>query len=593
MTSAISVSITPVRGGLTVGQSLALTATVTNDVGTAGVTWTVSGGTLSNPTTTAATYVAPNTAGVYTITATSVANGTKNAAAAIGVTDLVGMFTYHNNISRDGANTQEYALTPSNVNTASFGKLFSCSVDAHVYAQPLWVANFSIGSTKHNMIIAATQHNTVYAFDADANPCVTLWSKSLTPSGETWGSSTDVACDDLAPAIGIVGTPVIDPSTNTLYVVSKTKTSNTLSYHQRLHALDLATGAEKFGGPTDISATVNSHSLDPIRNNQRPGLALVNGTIYIAWASHCDQGSYRGWVIAYSASTLAQTAVFTPAPHATTSQESGIWMSGGAPAADGSNNLYLITGNGTFDANSTTAPNDDYGDSFLKLSTTSGISVADYFAPNDQASLQTGDKDLGAGGAAILVDQPTGPVQHLVIGGGKEGILYLLNRDNLGKFTSTNSGAIQQVNVGDAIFATPAFWQNRLYIGGALNGGHVQSFTFVPSTGLFTTPSASISPTSLGFPGASPSVSAAGANAASGIVWALDSSKNGTGASSLGPAVLHAYDATNLANEFWNSSQGSGNAAGNAVKFTVPTIANGKVYVGTQTEITVYGLKPN
>ena len=269
--------------------------------------------------------------------------------------------------------------------------------------------------------------------------------------------------------------------------------------------------------------------------------------------------------------------------------ESGIWMSGGAPAADGGNHLYLITGNGTFDADNASAPNDDYGDSFLKLSTASGISVADYFTPSNESTLQTSDADFGSGGAAILVDQPSGPVPHLVIGGGKDGILFLLNRDNMGKFTSTNTGVVQSLSVGtDAIFATPAFWNNKLFIGGAFGGGRVQAFDFVTSTGKFNPASPSQSPTSYGFPGATPSVSAHPTQSGTAIVWAIDSSQSGTA----GPSVLHAYDASNLANELWNSGQVAADRAGVSVKFTVPTVANGKVYVGTGGEISVYGLKP-
>jgi hypothetical protein len=332
----------------------------------------------------------------------------------------------------------------------------------------------------------------------------------------------------------------------------------------------------------------------------------VNGKVYIAWASHCDIGPYQGWLFSYSASDLTVApSVFTSAPHAPTSVESGIWMAGGAPAADTSNNVYLITGNGTFDANSTTSPNDDYGDSILRLSTTSGISVADYFTPSNFASLQTSDQDLGSGGAAILLDQTTG-VQHLLIGGGKGGILFLLNRDNMGHNTSNNSGAVQQITTGAGSFSTPVFWQNRLYFVGA--GSSVQSFTFNPTTSQFTTPATSQSADGFGFPGATPSLSASG-SATNGIVWALNNQSYCTAQSgSCGPTILRAYDATNVATELWTSSGSVGDKAGNAVKFTVPTVANGKVYIGTRGndcrttctttpttpgEIDVYGLKPN
>ncbi len=305
----------------------------------------------------------------------------------------------------------------------------------------------------------------------------------------------------------------------------------------------------------------------------------------------------------YRASDLTVApSVFSPAPHAPTSLESGIWMSGGAPAADVNNNLFLITGNGTFDANSLTSPNDDYGDSVLKLSTASGISVSDYFTPNDFANRQSSDQDLGSGGAALLVDQPSGPVQHLLIGGGKGGTLFLLNRDNMGH--STGSG-VQQFSAGSS-FSTPVFWQNHLYFVGVGGNSKLQSFTFDPTVPQFVTPAGGQSGDSYGFPGATPSLSASGTT--NGIVWALrTNSYCTTQSSSCGPAILRAYDATNVATELWHSDASAADAAGNAVKFTVPTVANGKVYVGTRGnntggaagststpgEIDVYGLKPN
>jgi len=521
------------------------------------------------------------------------------------VTDLAGVYTYHNDLSRDGVNAQEYGLTPSTVAPATFGKLFSCPVDAPIYAQPLWVANVNFSGVKHNVLIVATQHDTIYALDADSSSCTALWQKSLFNAGETWiNANNDVNCADLEPDVGIVGTPVIDPVTNTIYVVSKSKNTTSAAIVQRIHALDLVTGAEKFGGPTAIAGSVNSVSFSPQRNLQRAGLALVNRNVYVAWASHCDVGPYQGWVIGYSASDLtAAPSVFTSAPHAPTSVESGIWMAGGAPASDASNNLYLNTGNGTFDANSATPPNDDYGDSVLRLSTTSGISVADYFTPSDYASRQSSDQDLGSGAAALLVDQPSGPVQHLLIGGGKGGTLFLLNRDNLGH--STGSG-VQQFSPAGSSFSTPAFWQNHLYFVGVGGNSKLQSFTFNPAIPQFVTPAGSQSSDSFNFPGATPSLSASGAT--NGVVWALrTNSYCTTQSTTCGPAILRAYDATNVATELWRSDANAADAAGFAVKFTVPTVANGKVYVGTRGnntggaanststpgEVDVYGLKPN
>ena len=612
----ISVTISPKRGGLTISQTMPFTATVTNDVGGAGVTWTASSGSFSAQNTSAATYVAPNSAGVVTVTATSVADVTKSATAAIGVSDLAGVFTYHNDLSRDGVNSQEYALTTANVATATFGKLFSCATDGAMYAQPLWVANLPMQGGAHNVILAATTHDTVYAFDADASSCVKYWSVSLLGIGETYVSSSDVGTGDIQPDIGIIGTPVIDPGSNTLYVISKSKTSGTTctpatSCFQRLHALNLTDGSEKFGGPVNITSAISvvgtgdgssggNVAFNTLRQNQRPGLVLSNGVVYVAWASHGDNGPYHGWVIGFDKTTLARVATFNANPNGS---DAGIWMGGGAPAADTSGNLYFLTGNGTFDVNS---GGTDYGDSTVKLSTASGLSVAGYFTPADQQNLEEGDSDHGSGGAAILVDQPAGPHQHLVIGGGKEGNFFLLDRDNMGgygaNFNPVDSNAVQKFAERDAIFSTAAFFNNALYIAGV--SGPLKSFAFNTTTGLFNTAQTSQSAGTFGFPGATPSVSARGTT--NGIVWAIDNGQYCTQQSpGCGAAVLHAFDATQLSSELWNSTQAAGDSAGNAVKFTVPTVANGKVYIGTRGndtgnggttipgEIDVYGLKPN
>ncbi len=623
-TSNISVSITPKRGGLTLNQSLRFTAVVSNDVGSAGVSWSATAGTVTGQTTTASSFSA-SSAGVYTITATSVADSTKSASATIGVTDLSAISTYHNNLSRDGVNPKEYALTTSNVATATFGKLFSCAVDGAVYAQPLWVANLNISLGTHNVVFVATSHDSVYAFDADISPCHTYWHQSLLKTGETYVSDSDVSTGDIQPDIGIVGTPVIDTSTQTLYVVSKSKDSGTSctpssSCHQRLHGLSLIDGTEKFGGPAIMDSSIKvpgngdgssggNVPFDPLRENQRPGLALVNGMVYISWASHGDNDPYHGWVIGFSANNLASapSAVWNSTPNAVSGfpqSRGGIWMSGGAPAADSSNNLYFLTGNGSFDANSGGL---SYGDSTVKLSTATGLSVTDYFTPSNQSSLNSNDTDHGSGGAAILVDQPGAPVPHLLIGGGKAGTLFLLNRDNMGHYSTTLNNVVQSLNFSQGIFATSAFWNGNLYLAGV--GGPLKQYSFNATTGLFGTSSVHSSGHSFGFPGATPSVTSTGA-ASNGIVWALDNSSYCTEqAPSCGAATLHAFDATNVNTELWNSSlaAASRDKAGNPVKFTVPTIANGKVYIGTRGnntggtastttipgELDVYGLLPN
>jgi len=627
---SVGVTLTPKRGGLITSQVLALSAVVTSDVGGAGVSWTTTGGTLGNQTLTSATF-SSGTPGSFTITATSNADHSQSASATIGVTDLAAVTTYHNDLSRDGSNAQEYALTPSSVNSSTFGKLFSCPLDGAVYAQPLWVANVSIAGGIHNVIFVATQHDSVYALDADGGSgttCTQFWKASMLDTAH--GVPTGVTANpvdpndtseigDISGEIGITGTPVIDANAKTLYVVSKSKEGS--AYHQRLHALNLADGTEKVSPPKDItpaitvpgtadtgdasvgcSATSGNVPFCPLRENQRPGLVLANGIVYVTWASHGDISPYHGWVMGFDATTLALVSKFNASPNG---RQSGIWMAGAAPAVDSGNNLYVITGNGDLNAGI-----GSYGDSFIKL--TSNLTVADWFSPFDQSNLDSNDLDLGSGGAAILVDLPlTSPFPHLIVGGGKgtgfDGELYVINRDNLGNFNSTSDTGIvvQEFPLGSGIFATSAFWQNRLYI--AATGRALTAFDLDPATSLFNSTPSSRSATSYGFPGATPSVSSSGT--VNGIVWAIDSSANGKNDPNptrvAGPAVLHAYDATNLAVELWNSSQGTGNTPGNAVKFTVPTVANGKVYIGTRGndstqgsgtvfgQLDVFGLLPN
>jgi hypothetical protein len=627
--AALSVAISPKRGALAITQTLPVTATVVNDVSAAGVTWSASGatcsgtacGTFTNTGSTAATYVAPSSPGNYSIRATSVADVTKSAANAISVTDLSGVLTYHNNLSRDGTNTHEFALSPASVNVSTFGKLFSCQADGAIYAQPLWVPNLTVGGSNHNVVFVATQHESLYALDADASPCTTLWHVNLIDSahggtsGETsvpsagTGALVGSGYGDISPEVGVTGTPVIDPTTNTLYVVSKSVNAST-QFFQRLHAIDITTGKERVT-PRSIDSTISvpgtgagsvagQVAFDPRNENQRPGLVLSNGVVYVAWASHEDHDPYHGWVIGFNSATLvpAANAVFNTTPNQVgtlTYSRGGIWMGGGAPAVDSSGNLFFITGNGTFDANTGGA---NYGDSVVKLSTASGLSVADYFTPLDEATLDANDTDFGSGAATILIDQPSGPVAHLVIGGGKQGNLFLLNRDNLGKFSSATNNVVETVNLGNSIFATPVFWQNSLYVAGV---GALKQFAFNTTTGKFNGAPSSQSSTSYGFPGATPSLSSNGVT--NGIIWALDNTLYCSPQSpGCGSAVLHAYDATNLATELWNSSQAAGNRdmAGHAVKFTVPSVANGRVYVGTRGndstvlgELEVYGLLPN
>ena len=617
------VSIIPKRAGLTVTQTLSLTAT-SGDGGS--VNWSATGsgcsgascGTFSTQTTASGSpvaYTAPGTAGQYTITATSVNNAAVLSTVIVGVTDLAGVATYHNNTSRNGVNSQEYVLSPSNVTANTFGKLFSCAVDGAIYAQPLWIPNLIIGGAQHNVILVATQHDSLYAFDADTTPCTTLWHANLidTSHGGTAGeisvssSVLNPFNGDIMPEIGVTGTPVIDLGTKLLYVVSKSVDATGTNYYQRLHSIDLLTGSEKLPtGPALISGTfpsINSMvTFSPGQQNQRAGLALVNGVVYIAWASHGDSGPWYGWVMGYDATSLSHLYTFNTTPN---TSQGGVWMGGGAPSVDASGNLYVITGNGNFDVTNSTAPNNDYGDSFLKL--TSSLTVSQYFTPADQATDNSGDADFGSGGTSVVVDLPSNGTlaNHLVIGGGKDGYLCLLNRDALGGYSNTNKGAVQMLNLGNGIYGTPAYWNWTFYLAG--DGGRLQQFTLNPSTYKINTSPTSASATTYSFPGATPSITTKPDNS-NAIVWALDNTLYCTTQSpGCGPTVLRAYDATNLGTELWNSSQGTGNTAGLAVKFTVPTVANGKVYVGTRGddseqsghtttipgELDIYGLLPN
>ncbi|HEY2591668.1 MAG TPA: hypothetical protein VGI35_08780 [Steroidobacteraceae bacterium] len=622
------------RAAIATANTYSVAAT-TNDP--SGVTWSVAAaagtppanaGTF-NPATTAngaAVTYTPKGPGTFTVTATSITNTTVSTAFTLYVSDLAGVYTYHNDLNRDGANTQEYALTPQNVQS-HFGKLFSCPVDGAIYAQPLWVAGVTINGAKHNVVYVATEHDGLWALDADTSPCQKLWQVSLIdpphggnagetsvpggPQGSPQGFLVGMGNGDMAPEVGVTGTPVIasgaTPGTGTLYVVSKSVSSDGKTFYQRLHAIDITTGAEATGGsfpgkPVTIAGTTagkgDGGAIDTFVSqvqNQRPGLALVNGTVYVGWSGHEDFSHYYGWIMGYSAATLQQTVVFNDVPNNTSANGfgGGIWMAGGAPAVDAAGNLYLLTGNGLFDANSASAPNNDYGDSLVKLTGANGkLAVADYFTPSDQQDDDTSDTDFGSGGAAILADLPQPvtiggvAITHLIVGGDEKGRLYLLNRDKLGGFTGSNSGAVQVVTAGaqnnsdnsGVIYATGAYWNGTFYIMADGATAEVQAYQLNASTAQLSLTSKA---PGFGFPSGTPSVSAQGATG--GVLWTLDDTQFCTPESpGCSPAVLHAYDATNLATELYNSSKVAADAAGFPVKFTLPTVANGKVYVGTR-----------
>jgi hypothetical protein len=641
--SSISISISPRAAALTLGQITSLSAT-TNDP--LGVTWSLTpgGGSFAPAQTTngtRTTFTAPDTAGAYTITATSITSPTRSSSIALGVTGLAGVFTYRNDSARDAVNAHEYALTPGadgsggSVGTGTFGKLFSCIADGALYAQPLWAANLTIHGAEHNVVFVASAHDSLFAFDADTNPCVQLWSVSLidtahggapgerpVPSGPTGsGNLVGIGRGDITPETGVIGTPVIDSSKGTLYVVSKSMDSNGTTFYQRLHAIDVTTGEEKAHSPVLIQGSypgtgdgTTTTAFSARYELQRSGLALVNGTVYITWAAHEDALPYYGWIMGYTygSSGFTQDSVLNVTPNV---HRGGIWMGGGAPAADASGHLYVVTGNAGFDANHASAPHNDYGDSLLKLSVApnprapdAAFTVSDYFTPEDQAADDSGDHDFGSGGTATLANVTSGAgTVRVAVGGGKDGTLYILNQASLGKFSDTDATAWQKIATDYHIFSTVAIWNDTIYLGpfdGPLTSYKLQTST-TPSR--FVQQAQTTDPASFGFPGPSPAISATGDK--NGIVWALDNNLYCTNRSrGCGPAVLHAYDATSLV-ELWNSSMAAGgrDAAGNAVKFTVPTIANGKVYVGTRGnntggardstsiagELNVYGLKPN
>ena len=499
------------------------------------------------------------------------------------------VLTQHNDNGRTGQNLNETILTPSNVNPTTFGKLFSMAVDGYVYAQPLYMSNVPIAGGTHNVVYVATEDNSVYAFDADNG--TPLWHVSLVDAAHG-GTANEKAipvadlaadhCNNVKPLIGITSTPVIDNTTDLMYVEAKSELADG-SFIHRLHVLDITTGAEKSPGPVVITATVpgtgdggTTITFNAANELNRPGLLLAYGTVYVAYASHCDYQPFHGWVFAYNASTLAQNAVRVTSPNG---REGGIWMSGAGIAADSNGDLFLVTGNGTFGSS-------DFGDSIFKLSG-STLTLSDYFTPYNQSTLDGGDGDLGSGGVLLLPDQP-GTYPHELVEAGKRQTIYLINRDQMttnnthycSGCTSDPEIVQERTSAVGGVFSVPAYWNNTVYFWG--QNDVLKAFGL--SNGLLTTPTSS-STVSLGFPGATPSVSSNGNT--NGIVWAIDSSAYDTG-----PAVLYAFDATNVARQLWKSSQAANNRdrAGFAVKDAVPTIANGKVYIGTQTELDVYGL---
>lgn len=569
---------------VTIGQTQQFSASVLNTGNTA-VTWTVTGpsgdvGSISD----SGLYTAPGRvpSGSVSITATSVADPTKFAGASVEANGYIGMLRYHNDPGITGQNLNEAVLNPSNVNVSQFGKLFSYALDGQSFSQPLYVSNVPVPNQgKHNLVFAATEHDSVYAFDADAQ--ATLWTVNFTnpAAGITTVPAGDLAggMSPIQPEIGITGTPVIDGSSGTLFVVSMTKENGV--YVHRLHALDITTGKEKFGGPVVIQASVPGTGGQVIFNSmqqlQRPALLLSGGVVYVCFGSYSDWNPYHGWIIGYDAFTLAQVAAWNATPDG---DEGSFWQGGASLSVDLTGNIFGIVANGTFDADT---GGSDYGESVLKL-TPITLSASDYFTPFNYKQLNIGDIDFGSAGLTLLPDQP-GPVPHLGVSTGKEGKIYLLNRDNLGKFQSGSDSQIVQ-SIPNAVgattldngrnFSTATYWQGNVYFIGTkdvikqfeLNNGQLSTSPIASGTHAY------------GFPGGNMSISANGAQ--NGIVWAIEAG---------GSTALYAYDAMNVARELYNTTQaGTRDQFGTAVRFTVPTVMNGRVFVAGKSELAVFGL---
>ncbi|HMK86319.1 MAG TPA: immunoglobulin domain-containing protein [Steroidobacteraceae bacterium] len=584
----------PASETVTAGQTATFSVVAT---GTAPLTyqWQKNGTPITGAT--ASSYMTPATTtadsgSTFTVIVRNTAGSITSKAATLTVnaptagTDVV---TYKYDLLRSGQNLAETRLTSSNVAVATFGLLRNLMVDGLVDAQPLYLSALTVSGAAHSVVFVATEHDSVFAFDSDTG--AVLWNVSLLGSGET--TSDDRGCNQVTPEIGITSTPVIDRNAGahgTIFVVAMTKDSSS-NYHQRLHALDVTTGAELGSSPTEIVATDGASSFAPGQYKERAALLLVNGTIYTSFASHCDIGPYGGWVIAYSESTLAQTSAFNLALNASGSgyanQGPAIWMSGGGPAADSAGNVYLLTANGKFDTtlNAMGFPSlGDYGNSFVKL-TAAGepIAVSDYFAMDGEVAESSSDTDLGSGGIMLLPDMTDagGTTRHLAVGAGKDGNLYVVDRDNMGKFNASSDSIWQELDgvLPNGIFSTPAYFNSTVYY--CPQGGSLMAFPI--SKAMLASSPASQTSTQFAYPGTFPVVSANGTT--NGIVWAYENTS---------PAVLHAYSAANLATELYNSNQASGgrDQFGSGNKFIAPVVADGKVFAATTNSVAVFGLLP-
>ncbi len=558
------------------------------------------------------TGLSTNTTYYYAAAAANIA-GTAWATPSLTFTTLlsspvVSVLTYHNDNFRTGANTNETLLTPDTVNTNNFGLLMKYPVDAFVFAQPLYLPNLTIpGQGTHNVVFVATENDSVYAFDADSNVGANgglLWSATLgtavfSNNKEFGGRYHNNSYIDLTPMVGITGTPVIDPDSGTLYVdvLSREVTAVTTNYVHRIHALNITNGTERSYSPVTVTGSVRGTGVggngtfvtfSARQHAQRPALTLAGGKLFVAYGSFADTDPYHGWVMGFNATNLVQLTnyIFNTTPNATTGAfganagEGALWMGGDGLCVDANTNLFFETANGSFSQNTNGG---DYGDSFVKLSTAGEFAVADYFTPSNQAAMQAADSDLGSGGPILLPDSVGSAAHpHLMVGGGKAGIMFLVDRDNMGTYSTSTNRIAQQISTGMNFFSTPAYFNYSIYYQGK---GNTMS-AYMITNGHIVNPPTSSSGTSFAGYGTTPSVSANGTN--NGIVWSIQT--DGASPSDTGTAVLHAYAATNLSRELYNSSQNfTRDNPGAGVKYTVPMIANGKVYVGAQYALSVFG----
>jgi hypothetical protein len=506
-----------------------------------------------------------------------------NAEAAGGIDVL----TYQYDQARTGQNLTESLLTPATVNFAVFGRTSFLSTDGKVDAQPLYLSGVNISGSVHNVLYVATEHDSVYAFDSPSG--AKLWQVSLLGAGETTSEAV-YGCGQVTPEIGITSTPVIDRSrgpNGAIYVVAMSRTASGTYFH-RLHALDVTTGGELFGGPRLVQASYPGTGagssggvvpFSPKQYEERAALLMVNGRLILSWTSHCDADPYTGWIMAYDPATLAQTSVLNVTPNGS---RGAVWMAGAGPAADAAGNVYLLDGNGTFDTTLDAGgfpSHRNFGNAFLKISTAGALAVADYFATTNTVTQSNGDIDLGSGGVLLLPDMPdgTGRVRHLGVGAGKDAHIYVVDRDAMGKWNASANQVYQDIAgaLGGGVFTKPAYFGGTIYYGAS--GDAIKAFP-IAAARVSTSPSSRTART-FTYPGATPSISAAGTT--NPILWAV---------SNTNPATLYAFDARDLSRELYNSAQaGSRDSFGAGNKFIAPMVANGRVYVGTGTGVAVFG----